>query len=104
MRMLHMHPRTLFLLRERLLVQEAGASTRGMTYALDGMPIIASTSIPEFVMRWQFPDDHFVDYEESDEKWCRYFGIGHDVETNERALFIVDHGEWPLTPRWNWTR
>lgn len=31
------------------------------------------------VARWVFPDDPFVVYEPKDEKWCRFFGIGHEV-------------------------
>jgi hypothetical protein len=30
--------------------------------------------------RWKFPTERFVTYEDSDEEWCRYFGIGHEVE------------------------
>lgn len=30
--------------------------------------------------RWKFPDDPFVTYEVTDEDWCRYFGIGKEVE------------------------
>lgn len=32
--------------------------------------------------RWKFPDDRFVSYDQSDESWCRYLGIGHEVEYN----------------------
>ena len=28
---------------------------------------------------WKFPDEPFVQYEASDESWCRYFGIGKEV-------------------------
>jgi hypothetical protein len=29
--------------------------------------------------QWEFPQERFVTYEESDERWCRFFGIGKDV-------------------------
>lgn len=32
---------------------------------------------------WQFPKERFVEYEPSDETWCRYFGIGKEVEITE---------------------
>ena len=36
--------------------------------------------LPETVKVWKFPDDPLVTYEKSDEVWCRYFGIGREVE------------------------
>lgn len=30
--------------------------------------------------RWKFPVERFVTYEPSDEDWCRYFGIGQEVD------------------------
>ena len=32
---------------------------------------------------WQFPDEPFVEYEPSDERWCRFFGVGQEVEVTE---------------------
>lgn len=32
---------------------------------------------------WQFPTERFVRYESSDESWCRFFGIGKEVEVVE---------------------
>lgn len=29
--------------------------------------------------RWEFPQDKFVEYDESDEWWCRALGIGREV-------------------------
>lgn len=31
------------------------------------------------VRRWVFPVERFVQYGPEDERWCRYFGIGHEV-------------------------
>ena len=33
---------------------------------------------------WQFPRERFVRYEQLDESWCRFFGIGKEVEVVER--------------------
>lgn len=33
--------------------------------------------------RWRFPEERFVSYEPSDEPWCRYLGIGEEVEEVE---------------------
>lgn len=32
---------------------------------------------------WQFPSDRFTKFDESDEEWCRYFGIGKEIEITE---------------------
>lgn len=29
---------------------------------------------------WVFPQERFVQYEKSDEDWCRFFGIGHEAD------------------------
>lgn len=45
--------------------------------ALSNFEIIVSDHA--IVSRWVFPQKRFVEYEPSDERWCRYFGIGHEV-------------------------
>ena len=35
------------------------------------------------VKRWVFPASRFVEYGRTDEEWCRFFGVGHEVETEE---------------------
>ena len=32
---------------------------------------------------WQFPKDRFIQYDQSDEEWCRYFKIGKEVEVTD---------------------
>lgn len=32
---------------------------------------------------WQFPKERFVLYETHDESWCRFFGIGNEVDVVE---------------------
>ncbi len=34
---------------------------------------------------WRFPQERFVTYEESDEAWCRYFGIGKEIDVVENV-------------------
>lgn len=49
--------------------------------------------------QWIFPDDRFVEYDESDEVWARGLGFGHeeehvevhDVETGTPVRTIVMH-------------
>lgn len=41
------------------------------------------------VKRWVFPDEPFVEYHQSDEAWCRYFGIGSE-EKIQRVIEIPD--------------
>lgn len=35
------------------------------------------------VRRWQFPKERFVTYGPEDESWCRFFGIGEEVDVQE---------------------
>jgi len=39
--------------------------------------------------RWKFPEGQFITYEESDESWCRFFGIGEEVE--ETVTVTIPH-------------
>ena len=39
------------------------------------------------VKRWYFPKNDLVQYEQSDESWCRYFGIGKEIEVVEESVF-----------------
>lgn len=36
---------------------------------------------------WQFPKERFVTYEPSDESWCRFFGIGKEIEVTETVTY-----------------
>lgn len=42
-----------------------------------------SLEMKRTVRRWQFPQHRFVEYEPSDEAWCRYCGIGKEVDVIE---------------------
>lgn len=49
--------------------------------------------------RAKFPEDRFVKYEAKDEEWCRYFGIGREVEVSTtlsmpRARLVSFDGEY----------
>lgn len=47
--------------------------------------------------RWKFPDEPFVSYDKSDEEWCRYFGIGHEVDYTpviEMKNALVDFADY----------
>lgn len=62
--------------------------------SLLGMEIKASRHAPrhhEKARYWRYPDDPFIEYEVSDEDWCRYFDIGHEVVEYEDgpAFWIV---------------
>jgi hypothetical protein len=45
-------------------------------YLLYGTPVRVSEHVVEKV--WVFPKDRFVEYEPSDEWWCRKYGFGHE--------------------------
>lgn len=44
---------------------------------------------------WQFPRGRFVEYGPEDESWCRFFGIGEEVEVVQRVvlenMYLVGH-------------
>lgn len=40
--------------------------------------------------KWVFPKERFVTYEESDEEWCRYFGIGHQQTKQAGEIIGMD--------------
>jgi len=49
--------------------------------------------------RWIFPKERFVIYEESDEDWCRYFGIGRQglgVIIGEIYRVVGDGTRYPI--------
>lgn len=58
--------------------------------AFTGMKILANDALPRFKTEFVPPSHRFVEYEKKDEAWLRYFGMGHDVETKERAFFLID--------------
>lgn len=37
--------------------------------------------------QWEFPQQRFVSYETTDESWCRFFGIGKEIEVVETVTF-----------------
>lgn len=82
-----MHPRTLEALR--LTHPDVEGSRLNGGYSLAGVPITVSDLAPEFVERWEFPQEPFIEYESSDEPWARYFGFGRQVVTEERAVFVM---------------
>lgn len=56
----------------------------------DAPPIKFSDFIPKFASKWQFPKERFTNYEPPDEVWCRYFGIGKLVESQEPLIYAID--------------
>ena len=54
---------------------------------LFGQRIVYNKDMPIYVSRWEFPKYRFIEYETSDEKWCRYFGIGKLVDTKEPVVY-----------------
>lgn len=54
-----------------------------------GCEIRFSPFVPMYARRWKFPGDpHFI-YEPSDEDWCRFFGIGREVD-NGPAVYLLN--------------
>lgn len=77
-------------------LKKLAAETPPAPPTLAGMPIYTSPHVPKHPERWVFPEERFVEYEESDEDWCRYFGFGHSEEdTSKTVVFAVDFGAWP---------
>lgn len=75
--MLLVHPETHEALLRRFQDQEFAHSA---ALPFDGTPLFTSFACPKKYVRWEFPQERFVTYEPGDAPWCRYFGIGHEVE------------------------
>lgn len=67
-----------------------------------GVPIVYDSAIPKYALRWQFPNERFIEYEKSDERWCRYFRIGRDVETNVPLFYVMNMPDWSVPPKITW--
>jgi hypothetical protein len=69
---------------------------RGLLNPTNGLPpiygikVVFDENIPKFAKKWVFPKEQFWEYEPSDEKWCRQLGIGHEIETTEPVIWMVD--------------
>lgn len=69
----------------------AGHSTNPTDHlfsSLAGLQIRTDDRLPRWLRVWRMPVERFWEYETSDELWCRYFGIGHEVETRLPAIWI----------------
>lgn len=84
------HPDNIEVLRRRL-----AANGRDMA---NGIPVIENPLLPKHPRKWVFPEDQFVEYDASDERWCRYFGFGHEVEDTSSLVFfkvnVEVQGSW----------
>lgn len=47
------------------------------------------------IRRWRFPTMRFVHLDERDERWCRYFGVGEEVQ--ETQMLTIENA----VPRFN---
>lgn len=54
-------------------------SGNGMHYIDKCEIIVDDTLKPTEFVGWQFPQRAFITYEKTDEDWCRYFGIGKEL-------------------------
>lgn len=46
--------------------------------AFTGIPVISDLHCVK--REFRFPKDRFIEYEPKDEGWCRFFGIGREVD------------------------
>ena len=93
------HPESLAPLWEAI-VSDFAADTEP---DLASYPIRTSAACPRF--HWSFPVDRFVEYEEGDEDWCRFFGIGAEDPTRPwwalvtvPVVGLLPHWEPPPPP------
>lgn len=83
------HPDSLNAIIELLPRLEAGDGDgtndfRRYAAAIDFVP---DPMVPKHPTRWEFPADPFIEYEKRDERWCRYFGIGAEIEDRTKLAF-----------------
>lgn len=76
--MVMMHPKTLRWIKANL----GGAP-------LTGLNIKTVQYAPRWFKKWQFPTERYWQYEASDEGWCRYFDVGHEVDDTDRPWIAV---------------
>jgi hypothetical protein len=58
-----------------------------------------SFSLTRTVKKWQFPSERFVTYTPEDEPWCRFFGIGREVEVQESVEFDAANVTFCVEPQ-----
>lgn len=97
MKSILMNQETLDYLQSRILDYNARPTVQSFVsqYGIKfkGIDIEIDNSIPTVVKigDWVFPDEPFVQYEKSDESWCRYFGIGYINTENPLKELIHDN-------------
>lgn len=64
-----------------------------MPYHLCGTPIYANQYHARWCKRWQFPVEPLIEYEPKDERWCRYFGIGCEVDDIGKPAITIGY-DW----------
>ena len=57
-----------------------------------GMSVHSNPNLDVFEHRLEFPKDPFFEYEDSDAAWCRYFGFGRLVKTENRLFYLLEDG------------
>lgn len=61
-------------------LNDAGSeAVRRLMGQADGLATSVRMSVMSSRQSWQFPKERFVEYDASDEDWCRYFVIGQEV-------------------------
>jgi hypothetical protein len=85
------NPKNLELLKKT--INSFDTNSYGSFHAPFGIEIKVDSHLPQFAMRWEFPEDKFIEYEpERDESWCRFFKIGREVSTGEPLFYKVSKG------------
>lgn len=84
------HPDTFEWLKREFATPASAEKVASMGLPpLDGIEVRVSPIVPRFASKWEFPREPFFEYEESDEDWCRFFGFGGEVETDEPLLLMM---------------
>lgn len=93
-KVLYCHPDHRALLLQGVSLADSPLSF-GSLFA--GMTVRFRDAMPRFEKRWVFPKEHGWVYEPKDEKLCRYFGWGHEEETNNPLFLIIDEAAFAPT-------
>lgn len=79
---------------------------RSTPLGLGPVRLIPNPAMPIHPTRWKFPNSAVIEHEPSDEPWCRYFGIGREVEDKSKFMFMQVEppcfepaGWWMETPK-----
>lgn len=97
---IHTHPHNMKLLKDHIEkhTPKQPQDTPRM-FISSAIQIITCEYIDRYAKKWVFPDDPMWEYEKEDETWCRFFGLGREVQTVEPVFYLMNKSAFVSTRR-----